>query len=87
MLLQVNATRKTRHWIIMLFWVMTCFLVVMTWGDVETMAGVYTICFLSVMWCFSVGNMLLKIRRSSLPTDARAAWSVVVLPPRSPPSP
>ena len=32
-LLQVNERRHTRHWIIFLFWVMTSFLVVMTWGE------------------------------------------------------
>lgn len=43
------------------------------------MAGVYTIAFLSVMALFTVGNMLLKMRRASLPTDAHASWKVVII--------
>ena len=66
-LLRVNKLRRTRHWVINSFWAMTSLLVLVTWGQLETVAGVYTICFLSVMWSFSVGNMLLKLRRGELP--------------------
>ena len=76
-LLKVNTLRHTRHWVILSFWAMTSLLVLVTWGQLETVAGVYTVCFLSVMWSFSIGNMLLKLRRASLPTMTRASWLTV----------
>ena len=35
-------------------------------GDVESLAGVYTISFLSVMFLFGVGNIMLKVKRTRL---------------------
>ena len=43
------------------------------------LAGVYTVAFLSVMFSFTVGNMLLKLRRSTLPTPVHVEWSIVML--------
>ncbi len=51
----------------------------LTEGDIETLAGVYTISFLGVMALFAIGNMLLKKTRSRLRTDVRASWPVVFL--------
>lgn len=78
-LLRTNKLRGTKHNIIMSFWTLTSCLVLFTQGNVVIMGGVYTIAFLSVMCLFVVGNALLKLRRSSLPTPLRASWKVVIL--------
>ena len=48
-------------------------------GAVEVLAGVYTISFLSVMALFAIGNILLKVRRKSLPRPERASWPSVFI--------
>jgi hypothetical protein len=48
-----------------------------TGGRIETLAGVYTLSFLSVMSLFAIGNMLLKVRRGRLPRETRAGWPAV----------
>jgi amino acid transporter len=78
-LLRENKWRETNHWIILLFFVLCCSVLVITRGKIEALAGVYTISFLGVMSLFAVGNMLLKIKRARLPRAARAAWPAVVL--------
>jgi amino acid transporter len=50
--LSINSYRKTRHWIIIGFWILTTLLVLQTQGNVEILAGVYTVAFLSVMFSF-----------------------------------
>ena len=77
--LRVNTMRNTRHWIIIGFWILTTALVFITEGNVEVLAGVYTVAFLSVMFSFAVGNMLLKVRRAELPTPVHVKWSVVMV--------
>lgn len=78
-LLQENSWRNTNHWIILLFYVLCCSILVMSHGRVETLAGVYTISFLGVMALFAFGNMLLKVQRARLPRSVRAGWPAVVL--------
>ena len=77
--LSINSFRKTRHWIIIGFWILTTLLVLQTQGNVEILAGVYTVAFLSVMFSFTVGNMLLKLRRADLPTPVHVKWRIVLL--------
>ena len=77
--LTTNECRKTRHIIIGFYWFLTSTLVLYTWGNIEVLAGVYTVAFLSVMFSFTVGNMLLKLRRSTLPTPVHVEWSIVML--------
>ena len=77
-LLATNKYRGTRHWIIIGFWSLTALMVLFTGGKVDIMAGVYTIAFLSVMALFTIGNMLLKTRRASLPTSVHASWASVL---------
>ena len=48
-------------------------------GDVDALAGVYTISFLTVMALFAVGNILLKIKRDKLPRPVRASWAAVII--------
>ncbi|MEZ4318307.1 MAG: APC family permease [Myxococcota bacterium] len=78
-LLAENAWRSTNHWIILAFFAICCSIMAVTGGDVETLAGVYTISFLSVMALFAIGNMLLKVVRARLPRETIASWPVVTV--------
>jgi len=77
-LLAENKFRKTNHWIIIGFFLLCCSVVAITEGDIEILAGVYTISFLSVMALFAAGNMLLKVKRARMPREVRASWLSVV---------
>lgn len=77
-LLRENEWRGTNHWIIVLFFLLCCSILVIAAGRIETLAGVYTLSFLGVMALFAVGNMLLKVKRARLPRPVRAGWSTVV---------
>jgi amino acid transporter len=78
-LLRENRRRKTNHWIILLFFSICCGILVVTAGNVSILAGVYTISFLSVMACFALGNMILKVKRARLPRQFRASWPAVLV--------
>jgi len=78
-LLQVNSFRRTNHWIIVVFFVVCSLLYLMVHGNVNALAGVYTIAFLGVMSLFAIGNMLLKYKRSSIPRAIRASWPAVAV--------
>lgn len=78
-LLEENRARKTNHYIILGFFAVCCSILVATAGQVDVLAGVYTISFLSVMALFAVGNMLLKVSRDRLPRSERAGWGAIVV--------
>eukprot|EP01129_Flabellula_baltica_P008450 TRINITY_DN3360_c0_g1_i2.p1 TRINITY_DN3360_c0_g1~~TRINITY_DN3360_c0_g1_i2.p1 ORF type:complete len:649 (-),score=113.62 TRINITY_DN3360_c0_g1_i2:48-1928(-) len=78
-LLQKNSCRRTTHWIIIMFFLVTSALYLMVQENVTTLSAVYTVAFLSVMCLFAIGNMLLKYKRSDLPRDIKAKWWAVVL--------
>ncbi len=78
-LLRENRRRLTNHWIIVGFFLVCCSILAMTKGEVTTLAGVYTLSFLSVMALFAVGNMLLKVKRSQLPRAEVASWPTVTV--------
>ncbi len=78
-LLRENRRRKTSHWIILLFFSICCAILAVTKGNVTILAGVYTISFLSVMACFALGNMILKVKRARLPRQFRASWPAVLV--------
>ena len=78
-LLRENSWRGTNHWIIGLFFVLCCSILLVTEGNVQTLAGVYTIAFLGVMALFAFGNMLLKVRRVRLPRETRASWPTAII--------
>jgi len=65
--------------IIILFFLLSVSILLITYGEVEALAGVYTISFLSVMCLFGIGNILLKIKRRKLPRTERATWVAVLL--------
>lgn len=48
-LLNVNSCRKTNHWIVLGFFLVASSLFLILRGNVETLAGVYNLAFLSVM--------------------------------------
>ena len=74
LLLRENPFRQTNHWIILGFFGLCCSILAVTVGDVERLAGVYTLSFLSVMALYAMGNMLLKVTRARLPREFRASW-------------
>jgi hypothetical protein len=78
-LLKENPWRKTNHWIILGFFGLCTSILLVTGGDISTLAGVYTLSFLSVMALFAVGNMLLKHTRARLPREVRAGWLTVTV--------
>ncbi len=65
--------------IIILFLIISISVLLITKGNVGLLAGVYTISFLSVMFLFGFGNILLKIRRAKLPRPVTANWLSVLL--------
>ena len=78
-LLAENRWRGTNHWIFIGFLALCVSILLATHGEVEALAGVYTISFLSVMALFALGNMLMKIKRERLRRDERASWPSVTL--------
>ncbi len=69
--------RGTTHRIIVAFFVLAVSVLLITRGDLEALAGVYTISFLAVMALFAGGNILLKVKRAALPRPSRASLSTV----------
>ncbi len=63
--------------IIIVFLLLTISVLLITKGDVKLLAGVYTISFLSVMALFGIGNILLKVKRNSLPRSEKASWLAI----------
>lgn len=76
--LTVNDWRKSNHWIIILFCVLTCSLRFAV-SDMNTLGGVYAIAFLGVMTLFCVSNLLLKLKRGKLKRTPIAHPVMVVL--------
>ena len=71
--------RGSSYRIIILFFLLSVSILLITRGKVEALAGVYTISFLAVMGLFGIGNILLKIKRQKLPRPERATWIAVFL--------
>jgi amino acid transporter len=78
-LLQENRWRGTNHWILLLFFSLCCSILIISKGQIEVLAGVYTLSFLGVMALFAIGNMLLKVKRARLPRASRVGWPAVVM--------
>jgi len=76
-LLRENKWRGTNHWIFVAFFALCVSILFITHAEISSLAGVYTLAFLSVMALFAVGNMLLKVKRSRLPRAVRASWPTV----------
>lgn len=64
----------TQYRIVIAFFILSVSVLAVTRGSLITLAGVYTISFLSVMALFGMGNLLLKIKRSGLRRPVSASW-------------
>lgn len=69
---------KTFYRVIISFFLLSTLLLYVA-GDVHSLAGVYTISFLSVMFLFALGNGLLKAYRGSLPRETKVSWPTIVV--------
>lgn len=65
--------------IILLFFGLCLSVLLLTRAEVDALAGVYTISFLSVMAFFALGNFMLKIKRAKLPRPETATVAAVSL--------
>jgi len=66
------------HRIILMFLILSVSVLIISKGNVKTLAGVYTISFLSVMALFGICNILLKLKRKKLPRPERASWMSII---------
>ncbi|REJ87771.1 MAG: APC family permease [Planctomycetota bacterium] len=71
--------RGTTHRIIIMFFLLAVSVLLITEGEIEQLAGVYTLSFLAVMTLFGVGNVLLKVKRSRMPRPIKASWPGVII--------
>lgn len=71
--------RGSAHRIAIAFFVLCVSILLITKGELEALAGVYTIAFLSVMALFGIGNILLKIKRKNLPRPERSGWITLLI--------
>ena len=78
-LLAQNSWRKTNHYIIFGFFLLSSSLLMALQGNLTTLAGVYTVAFLSVMLLFALGCALLKLRRPDIRREAVASWWCLVI--------
>lgn len=65
--------------IIISFLILCVSVLFVTNGKLESLAGVYTFSFLTVMGLFGIGNLLLKFKRNKLPRPERARGITVVI--------
>lgn len=70
--------RGSSYRISIVFFLLSVSILLITSGEVEALAGVYTISFLLVMGLFGVGNILLKVKRGKLPRPEKASWIAVL---------
>ncbi|MCR8667671.1 APC family permease [Aestuariibaculum sp. M13] len=66
--------RGSSYLIFVAFFLLSTSILLITEGNLESLAGIYTIAFLCVMILFSFGNMLLKVNRKKLPRPEVAGW-------------
>jgi amino acid transporter len=65
--------------IIISFLVLCVSVLIVTKGDLVSLAGVYTFSFLAVMALFGIGNLLLKFKRKKLPRPEKARGLAVLI--------
>ncbi len=71
--------RGANYRIIIAFLVLCISVLFATQGNLQSLAGVYTFSFLTVMALFGIGNLLLKAKRKKLPRPVRARGIIVVI--------
>ncbi|KAG9400825.1 hypothetical protein AC1031_010263 [Aphanomyces cochlioides] len=72
--MQKNKWRGTCHWIILSFFAIATSLVLVLDANQTQVAGVYTYSFLSLMFLFGSGCIMLKLKRQDIPRDIKAPW-------------
>ena len=75
----IENRRQAPYYILLLFFALCVAILFSTGGNLQALAGVYTISFLSVMGLFGIGNLLLKLRRKRLPRPEKATVGSVFL--------
>lgn len=73
-LLIANPWTGTDSIIVVGFFFLCASQVVALSGDVKTLGGVYCFSFLSVMTIVALGNIMLKVKRPSLPREISTSW-------------
>lgn len=71
--------RGVNYRIVIGFFILCVSILLVTKGDLSSLAGVYTFSFLLVMALFGVGNLMLKVKREKLPRPERASAISVIL--------
>ena len=71
-------SKGANYRIIISFLILCISVLFATKGNLESLAGVYTFSFLTVMALFGIGNLLLKFKRKKLPRPERARGIAVV---------
>lgn len=74
-----TGRRNTSYRIIISFFLLSVSVLLITRGDLKSLAAVYTLSFLSVMGLFAIGNLLLKVKRPRLPRPSRANYFAVLV--------
>lgn len=69
-----NPWTGTDSFILVGFFVLCVSQVVVLESNVEALGGVYCYAFLTVMTIFAFGNILLKVKRPSLPREVMTGW-------------
>ncbi|MCB0761216.1 MAG: APC family permease [Flavobacteriales bacterium] len=77
--LLLKNKRGSAYMIAIAFFLLCVSILLITRGQLDALAGVYTIAFLSVMTLFGIGNILLKIRRKHLPRPEKSGWLSLLL--------
>lgn len=72
-LLTKKNKKGSPYFIPIMFFLLCVSVLIITNADLKALAGVYTIAFLSVMALFAIGNLLLKVNRSSLPRPEKVS--------------
>jgi amino acid transporter len=69
-----NPWTGTDSFILVGFFLLCVSQVIVLDSDVEALGGVYCYAFLTVMTIFAFGNILLKVKRPSLPREITVSW-------------
>jgi hypothetical protein len=75
----VKNKRGSSFLIFIAFFLLSVSVLLITEGNLEKLAGVYTIAFLGVMVLFGIGNLLLKAKRNKLPRPEKASYPAVII--------
>ncbi|CAM9516623.1 unnamed protein product, partial [Ascophyllum nodosum] len=77
-MLKKNNWRGTQHNVIFGFFLLAASQVLILQGNITTLSGVYTFAFLGVMTLFSMGTIMLKFKRPSLPREVTVSYKTAI---------